>query len=179
MDRGFTPLCPLLVTFSRKGRTGIRRAALGQPNGLEQVVAHLWFIFLTFKMSQMTCKPLSYRQEDMRFAARAVAQSTLFPFPRAIYTNRAQAQGAHPSEVLLKPYIGHYHALPPEVWQYSTESPSLLVFLALGTCQTSRSGIQEHSRQGMNAASVSYIRAILQGSVLLQKRKGAGDRPVC
>lgn len=112
-----SPLCAhCWLCFQEKVGQDLGELALGQPNGLEQVIAHLWFIFLTFKTSQMTCKPLSYRQEYMRFATPAAAQEpTLFPFPRTIHTNRAQAQGAHPSEILLKPYIGRYHALPPDI----------------------------------------------------------------
>lgn len=77
------PLCARCwLCFQEKVGQELGELALEQPNGLVQDIAHLWFIFVTFKMSQMTCKPLSYRQEDMRFAAPALLGSSLcFPSP--------------------------------------------------------------------------------------------------
>lgn len=53
-----THVCQLLAEFSRKDRLGIDELALEQPNGLAQVIADPWFIFLTFKVNQMTSTPL-------------------------------------------------------------------------------------------------------------------------
>lgn len=90
------PLCARCwLSFQEKVVQELGKLALEQANGLEQVIAHLWFVFLTFKMGQMTVSLCLPNRKTCTLLPPAVAQEpTSVPFPRAIHTKRVQAQGA-------------------------------------------------------------------------------------
>lgn len=123
----------LFLSFQEKLEWELGELALEQLNGPEQALANQWFILLTFKMSQM--RPWC-RQEDVHSAAPVVAQEpTSRPFPKAVST-RLSPRGLpeHPHQKVSSSRTAVTITLynQPSVWQYSEESPCLLVFVTPG-----------------------------------------------